>query len=296
MPDEWRRNARGAARRRDAIGAARNHAAQIGGGKCAIHRRVELTHFATMHFHARRLVILALLAASIGLLIPGLFAPVLTIRGVLKPEGVSNIAPQMLEKGLSDDTVAALKSMMNPTMVALIEATGGDLRKMVMEKLGTQITASLKSNVQDIEVYEQTRSIVGSVQHLYEVKSPMPATLILLFSVVVPLSKAGLVVWSAFMADADRRRRTVDFVELIGKWSMADVFVVALFIAYLAAQASQTPPGDPNAPPPMVAFTATFGAGFYWFTGYCIFSLASQQFTSRWFARGAVGSQAKAEC
>jgi hypothetical protein len=37
---------------------------------------------------------------------------------------------------------------------------------------------------------------------------------------------------------------------------MADVFVVALFIAYLAAQASQTPPGDPNVPPPLLAFTA----------------------------------------
>ena len=34
------------------------------------------------------------------------------------------------------------------------------------------------------------------------------------------------------------------FVEAIAKWSMADVFVVALFIAYLAAQASTTAPGS----------------------------------------------------
>jgi hypothetical protein len=57
--------------------------------------------------------------------------------------------------------------------------------------------------------------------------------------------------------------------------------VVALFIAYLAAQASQTPPGDPAAAPPLIAFTAHFGPGFYWFTAYCIFSLASQQYTRR---------------
>jgi hypothetical protein len=62
---------------------------------------------------------------------------------------------------------------------------------------------------------------------------------------------------------------------------MADVFVVALFIAYLAAQASTTPPGDANAAPPLLAFTAHFGAGFYWFAAYCLFSLASQQFTAR---------------
>ena len=238
-----------------------------------------------MSFNLRRLVILALLAASMGLLIPGLLAPVLTIRGVLKPEGVAHVAPLMLEKGLSGETVGVLKSMMNPGVVALLDATGGDLRKMMIEKLSPQLTASLKENVQDIEVYEQTRSIVGSVQHLYEVQSPMPATLILLFSVVVPLAKAALVLWAVFMADAVRRRRVLGFVEAIAKWSMADVFVVALFIAYLAATASQTPPGDPLAAPPLVAFTAHFGAGFYWFTAYCVFSLAAQQFTTRWFAR-----------
>ncbi|MEO7318704.1 MAG: paraquat-inducible protein A [Chthoniobacteraceae bacterium] len=240
-----------------------------------------------MDFHSRRVVILVLLVISIGLLIPGLLQPVITIRGVLKPEGVSFIAPQMLEKGLGDDTVAALKSMMNPGMVTLLEATGGNLKKMMIDKLAPQIIAALQKNVEDIEVYAQTRSIVSTVQHLYDVKSPMPATLILLFSVVVPFAKAAMILWALFLHDA-ARRRTLDFVELIAKWSMADVFVVALFIAYLAAQASQTPPGDPNYPPPMIAFTADFGAGFYWFTAYCIFSLASQQFTTRWFARADV--------
>ena len=67
-------------------------------------------------------------------------------------------------------------------------------------------------------------------------------------------------------------------VEVIAKWSMADVFVVALFVAYLAATASQSTPG---AGPPLVAFTAQFGAGFYWFAAYCVFSLATQQLTAR---------------
>ena len=88
-----------------------------------------------------------------------------------------------------------------------------------------------------------------------------------------------------FVGDDVRRRRILQFVEAIAKWSMADVFVVALFIAYLAAQASQAPPGDPNVPPPLLAFTATFGPGFYWFAGYCLFSLAAQQMTAGWFTR-----------
>jgi hypothetical protein len=31
----------------------------------------------------------------------------------------------------------------------------------------------------------------------------------------------------------------------------------------------------------MIAFTARFGPGFYWFAAYCLFSLASQQYTRR---------------
>jgi hypothetical protein len=244
-----------------------------------------------MTFDAKRRVLILLLI-SIGLLIPGLFAPVLTIRGVLTRDGIAQVAPLMLERGLSDDTIAVLKGMMSPSIVAFLDATGGDLRKIINERLTPQITAALQKNVTEVEVYSQTRSIIGSVRRLYEVGSPLPATLILLFSVIVPLGKAALVAWAVFMTNPTWRRRTVRFVESIAKWSMADVFVVALFIAYLAAQASQTAPTDPNAAAPLIAFTAHFGAGFYWFAAYCLFSLASQQYTARLAAAPVEGAAA----
>ena len=211
------------------------------------------------------------------MLIPGLFSPVLTIRGVLTRDGISQVAPMMLQKGLNDDTITALKGMMNPTVIGLLEATGGDLRQLIIDKVSPALTASLRQNVGEVEVFQQTRSIVGSVRRLYEVGSPVPATLILLFSVIVPFVKMALVGWALFAAPA-RRQRTLAFVETIAKWSMADVFVVALFITYLAAIASQS---AADAGPPVVAFTAQFGAGFYWFAAYCLFSLASQQLTAR---------------
>ena len=222
---------------------------------------------------------LFLLIVSIGLLIPGLFAPVLTIRGVITRQGLAQMAPTMLERGLDDNTVKTLKAMMNPQMVTMIETFGGDIRKALIEKITPQLTAALAKG-EEIEVYQQTRSIVSSVQRLYEVGSPVPATLILLFSVIVPLGKGLLVAWAMFLRSGAWRARVLHFVELIAKWSMADVFVVALFIAFLAAQASQTPPGDPSATP-LVAFTAYFGSGFYWFAAYCLFSLATQQYTAR---------------
>jgi hypothetical protein len=227
---------------------------------------------------ATRWLVLAQLLVSLVVLVPGLLAPVLTIRGVLTREGIAQVAPMMLERGLDDGTIAALKALMNPTVVGLIEATGGDLRQMIIDKLGPSLTAALTNNIEDVEVFQQTRSIVGSVRRLYEVGSPVPATLILLFSVVVPFAKTVLVGWAVFVADGEKRRRTLGIVEAIAKWSMADVFVVALFITYLAAMASQSAPA---AGPPLVAFTAEFGAGFYWFAAYCLFSLASQQLTAR---------------
>jgi hypothetical protein len=224
-----------------------------------------------------RWLVLALLAVSLALLIPGLFAPVLTIRGVLTREGIAQVAPTILQRGLDDETLNSLRAMMNPTVVGLLDAMGGDLRQMIVDKVTPSLTAALLQNMEEVEVFQQTRSIVGSVDRLYEVGSPVPATLILLFSVIVPFVKTALVGWAMFVAD-DTRRRTLAFVETIAKWSMADVFVVALFITYLAAMASQTAPA---AGPSLLAFRAEFGAGFYWFAAYCVFSLASQQLTAR---------------
>jgi hypothetical protein len=190
------------------------------------------------------------------------------------------MTPVVLEKGLDADTVAALEKLMNPAMLQFLTATGGNVRTLVIDQLGPRLTAALQQGVGEVEIYTQTRSIMGAVRHLYEVGSPFPATLILLFSVVVPFTKAALVAWTVSMKNTARQVRVLRFVTTIAKWSMADVFVVALFITYLAAQATQTPPGDPGAAP-LMAFEATFGPGFYWFAAYCLFSLASQQYTAR---------------
>ena len=91
-----------------------------------------------MTFEKSRVVILGLIAVSIAILIPGLIAPVLTIRGVLTRDGITSVAPMLIEKGLNEDTVNSLKSMMNPAMVGLLQATGGDLRKMITGETGAR--------------------------------------------------------------------------------------------------------------------------------------------------------------
>lgn len=228
---------------------------------------------------SRRGLVLAGLAVTIALLIPGLVKPVIHLRGTLDPQGIAQLAPQILEQGLSDETVATLRPMINPVMLAMIELAPGGLKGALAARLGPEIGRALAEGP-EIEVYSQTRSILGSVRHLYRVGSATAATLILLFSVIVPFTKALLVLWAIYRRDPARRRRTLRFVEAIAKWSMADVFAVALFIAYLAAVASQTATGATASQ--VVRFSASFGSGFYWFAGYCLVSLAHQQLTARW--------------
>ena len=149
-----------------------------------------------------------------------------------------------------------------------------------MATIGNQLSTQLKSSP-PIEVYGQTRSILGSIRNLYTVGSYTAATLILLFSVVVPLTKSLLVSWAVLQSNPESRQRTLFFVETIAKWSMADVFAVAVMITYLAAQASQSASGSTA----IVEFDASFGPGFYWFAAYCLTSLAVQQLTARFLMR-----------
>jgi hypothetical protein len=221
---------------------------------------------------------------TIGLLLPGLFLPVITVRGMLQPGGLADLAPQLIDQGISDESIQMIRPMLNPALLPMLELGQGGLRGAVIGPISAQVSAQLRSGP-EIEVYNQTRSIIGSVRQLYDVGSYTAATLILLFSVIVPVTKMLLVAWAVSIS-GPMRRRTLKLVETIAKWSMADVFAVALFIVFLAAQASQQPPGAPESAPPLLAFTAHFGPGFYWFAAYCLFSLASQQYTARLARQG----------
>jgi len=225
-----------------------------------------------------RAIALAGVAVSVLLLIPGLFLPVLTIRGNLNPNGIADLTHNLLEKGISDSAVATMRPLLNPGLLPVLEKGEGGLKGMLVRSIESQLVGELKSGGA-IEIYSQTRSIVGSVRHLYSVGSYAAATLILLFSILVPLTKSFFVTWAVVQSDPRRRRKTLFLVEMIAKWSMADVFAVAVIIAYLAAQATQTGSGTSSA---VVAFQALFGPGFFWFAAYCLTSLAVQQVTARW--------------
>jgi uncharacterized paraquat-inducible protein A len=118
-------------------------------------------------------------------------------------------------------------------------------------------------------VYVQTQTIVVTIRYLFENGGYLAGSLLLIFSVCVPIGKVLLFFWALHTGPL-ARERLMAFINWIGKWSMADVFVVAIYTAYLGARSS-VGVGQP------VHFETSYGPGFYWFAAYCVVSLAAQQ-------------------
>ena len=127
------------------------------------------------------------------------------------------------------------------------------------------ISASFTLLGRSMEIFSETRSILQTVRSLHESGNDFVAGLILVFGVVVPIVK-GLILLGVLLLRPSRfRSRLFAFVRTIGKWAMNDVFVVAVYTAFLAGKAQEN-------------LNAELGVGFYYFTAYCLTSLLAIQF------------------
>ena len=71
------------------------------------------------------------------------------------------------------------------------------------------------------EVFNKTRSIMGTIRDLFAEDRNLVAGLILLFSVIVPVGKGVLLLIALLIKARPIAGRMVNFVRRIGKWSMA---------------------------------------------------------------------------
>jgi uncharacterized paraquat-inducible protein A len=121
------------------------------------------------------------------------------------------------------------------------------------------ITASIEMLGMTREIFRQTQSVLEAVRSLHEAGNDFVAGLILFFSVTVPFLKVlahGVVL---ALRNQRARYRLYLFVRTFSKWAMADVFAVGVYIALLAAQATDNLDG-------------VAGPGFYYFAAYCLVS------------------------
>jgi len=184
-----------------------------------------------------------LLLFAYGLLYPGLSKPMLSVTGTIEKTDLLEIGKEMLKE--------------NQKGMGLM----GDVATLVLNNM----TAEGR-----IIAFDKTRSILGTVRDLFDSGNTLVAVLIITFSVVIPLFKGFMTLISLLNISRLARSKLGRFSAMISKWSMADVFVIGIFVAYLAANGIREDTG-------LVAFDSSLGSGFYYFMGYCLVSILASQ-------------------
>lgn len=117
----------------------------------------------------------------------------------------------------------------------------------------------------DIYFYYQSKSIAQLIQLLFQQGNLLVAFSILIFSVIFPLIKTLLMVLFVFRPQVANQKWFKNFVLNLSKWSMADVFVVAIFLGFLAFKNLQVGIGTHS----------NISIGLYFFFSYCMLSILS---------------------
>jgi paraquat-inducible protein A len=123
-----------------------------------------------------------------------------------------------------------------------------------LNMLHIQISAQL---LVSITLLDEKRSVLGTLQTLFESGNYFPFTLIALFGIAVPLVKSALLF--VLILSKKPQPKANYFVKNISKWAMADVFVISIFVAFLTANTMQST-------------QANVEPGFYFFAGYVVLS------------------------
>lgn len=150
--------------------------------------------------------------------------------------------------------------------------------------LKMDMTANVATGSLSSDIINKELSLLGTIQELWQDERLFVAALIFAFSIVIPVLKTLLVTLSYFIKNLNVATRLVSFVNLIGKWSMADVFVVAIFLAVLSTNHAETATQQSIS---VFAFKinvmlssetlSNVGVGFYYFLSYCLLSIFATQ-------------------
>ena len=194
----------------------------------------------------KKVIGVLLILCAYAMLYPGLTQPILSVSGTVEKEKLVDVGKQLIQD--SPNTPAFVNNMVD-MVVQTLDVTG------------------------TVDAFDKTRSIIGTAEELYNNGHLPVALLIIVFSVGVPTLKALLLLALDISMQDKTRSYLLTVSNAISKWSMADVFVIAIFIAYLAGNGIQESRG-------LVDFKATLGIGFWYFLGYCLVSILGTQLLS----------------
>jgi len=191
----------------------------------------------------RKILGFVMLICAYLLLIPGLTQPMLSVSGTVEKTKLVNVGQNIFRE--NSDIPGLVKDIVDP-LIDKIEVSG------------------------TVPAFSKTNSILSTAAELYNNNHVLVAGMILFFSVGIPMLKALLLITAHLPLRAAFKHRLLWLSSITSKWSMADVFVVAIFVAYLAANGLR----ESRA---LVDFKSELGHGFYYFLAYCVFSITATQ-------------------
>ena len=191
----------------------------------------------------RRLFLLALICLSLGLLYPGVTQPVLTLTGTIEKSMIAELGIDLIAGEEADGQTRQMLGMFS-SFLGFDQVEG------------------------QMQAYSSTRSIWGTVNELASTGNLAVALLIVFFSVVIPVFKLLLQAIALVVPGREWRSSLLLLNAGLSKWSMADVFVMGLLVAYMAGSASGQM-GD------LLTMDAQLERGFWFFLAYCLFSIVA---------------------
>lgn len=191
---------------------------------------------------------LSLFVLAIALLIPGLTKPLMTITATVDKQEMLGLA-----------TTSLFPPDQNNNFVQ-------NMLESVLQQL------QIEGNV---IVFESTRSLLQTMNELISHGHEIVGLLIGLFGVIIPLTKIILTLTSVLLRDPEDKTLMLKISSLLSKWSMSDVFMMAIIVAFLAINANETSIKT-------VQMNAELGPGFYFFAGYCLLAIAAGQLLEKW--------------
>jgi len=115
--------------------------------------------------------------------------------------------------------------------------------------------------------YYQSKSVAQLIELLFKDSNYLVAFAILVFSIVLPVLKLLLTLFSVFSEETNTGLQ--NFISSIGKWSMADVFVASCFLAFLSFSNMNVG----------IETESNISFGLYFFFGYVLLSMVMSALT-----------------
>ncbi len=178
---------------------------------------------------------------SILFLIPGVTQPLMTIKATINKQEMLGMGTNMLFPAEQSNNLVQ------------------NLMRSVLQQINLDGT---------VEVFESTRSLIGTMSELISHDHIIVGLLIGLFGIIIPLIKIILIIMSEFTPSLENKTRLLKISSLLSKWSMSDVFVMAIIVAFMAINTNE----QSIAP---IEMNAELGMGFYYFAIYCLLAITA---------------------